>query len=376
MKKLFSLTACFLLLSLLGQARQITCSSNPARPALVTDTNGSNAWITAYAAANVGDTILLYGSPNSYGTQTILKKITVFGEGWGLSSPYTHDATIFDALTFDKTSATRDGNGCLFSGLVVRGDVTLKNIDSVNLDLIYSPNIPNVGLHGVVYTGATNQASKFHFTRCVLGYVSNSNTNSALFRCFLDNCFISGNTYSNVFSGLVNSTVSHCLIMDGYARTNQNFGSCDNLSVYNNIFLGGNEPAGDANIAHSRFTNNLVVPNGGGMLLNDGAIGSNTCIGNVNSGSSFADFSNLNGYQGEMTIDLNHNYRLVTASQGHNYATDGTDVGPEGGAYPFYLQLGAYPAVPSITKLTITTPRLSVGGQLKFSINATNKNPR
>lgn len=382
LKKIALLLISILAMGLSANATQWTCSSNPARPAMITNASGSIAWSMVYSKAKDGDTIILYGSNvNSYGSANIKKRLTIFGEGWGQAASFAHEATTFDALTFDSISSTTNGNGCLISGIVVTNDITINNIRSLALDLVYTPK-------GILYQGPTNLASDFHFTRSYFRYINYRGQGANNARYFIENCYMNTSYYKDAgFVSLINSTIKHCFI--GGDR-NTPFWYCNNMLVSDNIFVNAREPNGgfnngDYDIIHSNFDNNLIIPNGQNMTLASNNIGTNSSSGNVNSGIGFNDFvqsnyNNDNLLHFDGTIDLNHDFRLTSTSEGSvlggNRSDDNTDIGPTGGSYPFYLQQGAYPSVPAITDLTVTTPNISVGGQLHFKVSAVNKHRR
>jgi hypothetical protein len=340
-------------------ARQITCSNNPARPAQYT------SWVAAYNSCGnqTNDTIYLYGSSTSYGSIVLRKRLTIIGEGWGIASLYAHPATTFDAITLDSASSTQNGNRCYISGLVCPTIQANQGISNFTLDVVNGNNF--------YYAGNSNLSSQFFFNRCYFVTIRRTIT-GARFRCFVNNCIIKANTYyNNAFLGLSNSTINHCLITGVSAYGTPVFGECDNSTINNNIFLNLNNFAAAGGINNSNFSFNLFAHRDGVITI-PSSLGSNTQSNNTNSGTSTSDFLRWSGF--EFSID--DDYRLNVSSLGVNGASDGTNIGPEGGAYPFTYQLGAYPTVPSISEFTIRNARVSRGDQLRFSIKGVNKNSR
>ena len=351
MRTLFLYCFAALFFGTAANARQITCSNNTARPAQY------SSWTSAYNSCGnlTNDTIILYGSPVSYGTQTIKKKVSVFGEGWAIGGGYTHDAATFDYLGIDSATSSTNGNGCTVSGIKVNGYIEILNIRSVELDL--------VNCNYILYSGPYNLNTNFHLIRSCLAYVYSNNQQPC--RWNIENSYFTG-TCAVSLNDMYGSTINHCLIFGDCYRNL--FARCDAVMVQNNIII-SEDNLNDIN--HGTFKNNFNVKNGRNLSLAVNT-GTNVCSGNIESGT-LADFIN---YGGETTPDISHDYRLTASSRGKGAATDGTDIGPEGGAYPFYFQLGAYPSVPAVTNLTVTTPRVVSGGTLQFSVNAVSKNPR
>lgn len=105
--------------------------------------------------------------------------------------------------------------------------------------------------------------------------------------------------------------------------------------------------------------------------------GANTGSGNIiGQNPLFTTNANPDAYN---TLD---NYRLQASSPGKNAGNDGTDIGIYGGAFPFPsggaigsgFDTGAMPAIPQVTNLTVQTPTLAPGAQLKVTIQATVNN--
>ena len=148
------------------------------------------------------------------------------------------------------------------------------------------------------------------------------------------------------------------------------------MIIENNIFYNINPDDGtnqtfnnftfDNNISYSGYTLPTMPP-----------------AGNVGSGNKDnTDPMLISLFNDPTNITVNYtldNLRLANGSPASKAGTDGTDIGPTGGAYPVYLSTNRYltgePTIPEV-KTAVFTPNSSVapGGTLQIQTTATKIN--
>ena len=149
--------------------------------------------------------------------------------------------------------------------------------------------------------------------------------------------------------------------------------TCNNLVISNNIFY-NSDPS--TNVTNSSYLNNISY---GG--LNPGGILDMPPSGNGNVGSgnlSFTDPQMIAIFQNaaNATLDLGlDNFRLQPGSPCFNAGTDGTNIGPTGGAFPIYRATNTYltgePPIPEIKYSNfIGNSAVQQGGTLQLEVKA------
>ncbi|HZY78286.1 MAG TPA: hypothetical protein VFE50_02100 [Cyclobacteriaceae bacterium] len=374
MKKSIILTI-GLCVAFLANATVRTVSSNPS------NLGQFNTIQAAIDASSSGDTVYVYGSPNTYaGFQIMDKVITVLGPGWSPDKNLPLLAVV-DGASIRNSPAGGSPDGSELHGLVfintvivsrnaVGGDVGTNNIrlircqfsGSVQWDLSSSGFL----IEGCIFynnqafnSSATYQAFLFQnnyflFQTCCLGQQFGGLTNSVNVR-FDHNLFTSTNNAGGSTVAVFNS-------------------NCRFLSFSNNIF---NQANVGLNVSFSTFNNNIT----NNVTLNNSNATSNATPwavnSNVDGGGNVANQSpqmaaqtDINAGSSNPLLDF-----TIAAGPANNSGSDGKDMGllfdVTGSLHWTNSRNGR---VPRIFSMNITTPSVAPGGTLSVTVDARKSN--
>lgn len=363
-----------------------TVSNNPAQPAQFT------TLVAAQSASMDGDTIYVQGSPFQYPTFTVTKRLVIVGAGYAPNNSFGQPTNVASILL--SRSGGNDASGTTVMGLLIgsiRPEGSSLACDNITL-------LRNHFLNSTIALSLNNNASGTYSKGWVIvnnifqGRVdggANISSSSPTNILFANNIFV-----RQSINGFNSSTVviDHNIFLgtSGSGTSSSVLAGLYNVVVSNNIFsrsLGlvldpspsvvyctfNNNLSTLTTIANSTFYNpandfaNFVASVGGANTGSGNIIGQNPL---------FTTNANPDAYN---TLD---NYRLQASSPGKNAGNDGTDIGIYGGAFPFPsggaigsgFDTGAMPAIPQVTNLTVQTPTLAPGAQLKVTIQATVNN--
>lgn len=331
------------------------------------NTNSPGQYTSLQAAVDAsgitGDTIMVAGSPTSYGNVTIGKRLVLVGAGW--HNPYGYN-TIVDNIYLVRSNDFVNSAGTKIMGFYINSWVYLN---------------PNSG-------GGFFAPVNILIERCYMQAVSFSDNNYANSVTFehdtIRNCFISGlinivgsyyptcfgpggvHIHNNFFNGayLNGAGTNHSNI---FLRNNifvNRASSVFNSNVYNwvienNIFYGA-YPTGATN---SAFTKNI------GYMCPDMPGAGNIGSGNMNNTNpQFVNFPLLGG-----AFSWSHDYHLQAGSPGIGAGTDGSDIGIYGGMLP--MEIGVNPHFPQMMTLTLPSgSSVPAGGTLNVHFTAKKQN--
>jgi len=361
MKK-FTLVSLISLLCISQLLAQTTHIANN-RPGAPTGTNvftGSTALQDAIDAAVSGDVIQIVPSSINYGNVNITDKaLTLIGIGL---DPDTQigQRSLVDDITFDEVGASGSRiSGLNFDRLILAntvGGYTLSNIllENSQLDVVIGP-------------GRTENAlGNITIRNCVLNS-SNSTSDAQAFELYTTSGVIIEN---NIIQGQCRTagtiqgdglTIRNNLFYDGLANGIA-FHHIDNSTVQNNIFLNTN-PAVGSNSTGNTFLNNISF----NTTADAFTIGlyENTGSGNIESTDPMlTDVPLVPG--GEPNWNFSNDLTPATGSPVLNAGTDGTDIGPTGGANPIDLEGTFLPIIQALTLPSI----VSQGTDLEINIKA------
>lgn len=374
MKKLFLLTMTFCV-ALVANATVRTVSNTPS-------TLGQFSSIqSAIDASNSGDTVYVYGSPNTYAGFTIMDKvITVIGPGWAPDKNLPLQA-IVDGATIRNSPGGGSPDGSELHGLyfvntvnvsknAVSGDIGCNNVrivrcqfnSSVQWDLTSSGFLIEgcIFIHSLNFNSAPTyqnflfQNNLFFHQVCCIGSMVNGLTNSVNVR-FDHNLFYSTN----------NASGNNAFMFTG---------NCRFLSFTNNIF---NQSNAGSNVSFSTFNNNITnnislnvtnaVSNATPWAVNSNVDGG----GNVsNQNPQMAAQTSVN--QG--TLDGLMDFTIATGPA-NNSGADGKDMGllyDATGSLNWAASRNG--RVPRIFSMNITTPSVAPGGTLSVTVDARKSN--
>jgi hypothetical protein len=326
MKRLLHLILAVLAVTGMASAKVITVDNKPGSVAMFTSAQA------AVDAAVPGDTILLAGSPASYGLIRLSKSLDLAGPGWGL------EENKIPGLNKNAASCTisvgRDVNGSS-SGSTFTG-LTVENWDYWD---------PNAAVDGhtldrciFLYNGIRFYG-KVTITRCVLAIGGDLIRPGSK----ISNSII----HSSCKLGL-GVTADHCV----FSNANAVYGN-ELSSVSNSLFFG--RPTRETfrsnfqgSVTYCMATAELdgptFLPEGGG---------------------------NINGVPVELacvwTGSTDGKWQLRTNSTAKGKGFNGVDIGAFGGALPYVLS--GVPSTPRVTRLVVPSTVTSTSG-LRFEVDA------
>ncbi|MEL6675603.1 MAG: hypothetical protein AAFR61_25570 [Bacteroidota bacterium] len=344
----------------LGYGGTWTVSNNPAIPAQFTSIPA------AIASAASGDTILVSGSPTSYsGSITINKAISIIGAGY---NPNLGLTTSLNLLIVSRSNVFLSG----FKVNQIR--LTGQNAPA---NLIENVTITRCDVALLIVQGLTNNSGssavlkRFTVRNNLLEDVTLSGNYSNRYTT-LDSVWISNNIFTqfgriggaNALTGTDKLIVEHNLFIGGNVPNKSVFGDyffqnyLDNAVIKDNIFY-ASDPQGCQNCL---YFNNLTFQNGANDTLPAPA-------GNNNIYSQNPLFGNfpVNG----ASFNYQFDFSLLPNSPAINAASDGTNIGISGGGQPF--EIGAPPALPKITDLTLFHTAIPENGSLQIEFKAINQ---
>jgi len=313
-----------------GHATILTVNNNTPLPG----SPGTYTTITAaVAAAFAGDTILVNGSPNSYGSCIINKKLTILGPGYNPQRQTTQTAIASFTLT-NGSSYTRIegfynlGIGCNATALVT-GVVIARNTVNISLQgtsVSYFTNC--LIINNIIYSNCPlNYCGGITFANNIFtggGSIGQINLSSVIIK---NNLFLNGTGFSDGVWPVSNAVFSNNIFYEAnLGGTTQSVGT---LCTFNN------------NLTYNCVNNNNTLP-----------YGSNVGSGNIINQDPV--FLNVTG----SPFALTNNYMVHTSSPCKNAGTDGTDIGPSGGSYPFtnIFPLSGMPEIPFVKSMNINGP--------------------
>lgn len=307
MKNVFTLL-CLLFLSLTAQATVLTLNNNNPTPGQYT------TFAAAHTAAAAGDTILVHGSPLTYGVAVISKKLAIIGPGHKPNTPSGLPAT------FDQIAISNNLVGVRLSGLRIAyitgvSSQSLTNVDSLIIDNSFFFGVGGFGLYaGTDCNHLVIRNSIFQFAIIQFG---GTNIDDVV----LENNFLVAPGILAGWGGVGNKVVSNNVF--AYAGSGYLLfpGSPEarNTLFQNNIFYGVTANFGTQtdciyanNISFGSFDNQLP-PNGqggSGNLVNvDPLFVNPTPIGSL------------------ISFQYTRDYRLQPGSPAIGAGTFGTDIG-------------------------------------------------
>jgi hypothetical protein len=294
---------------------------------------------SAVDAAADGDTLLIEGSSTAYAPFTVLnKRLNLIGPGYELTDNLGTPANKLGAIVQGGTSYIRtspgspgSATGTLVAGLEFRSELMLDNCANVLVSRCY--------INGNYSARLSIGAPGTVVSQCFFGGSSPTNLLSQaadlrIENCLLPNAFFAWSSSSpavtlrnNLLYGLGGST-SAALTVENNIFINSVSGAFDRATFRNNLFP-GNIPTGITGSGNLTYSSQLDL------------------MANINNSASSFD----GRYQLQAPSP-----QLYTAA--HYAGTDGTHIGPFGGANPYILS--GIPPLPTIDELS--APRFAAPG--------------
>lgn len=336
-----------------------TVSNDANRPAQYTNLQ------TAADAAAPNDTLLVTGSPTSYGNLDLYKPLVVYGEAIeGSEFPIT----IIANVNCYRLNSSLSSSGSRFYGFQMNSIVFSGSFSgatpgqNVLNDFIIERCRLNAGMTNTTFDGLSDVTFRnCNFRNSVITLdqegVVISDVSSII---FTNNVF--ENTYIRALFGLIefngNVVLRNNIFID---RTTFSFQNIQELVLENNIFYKA-EPTG---LQNSTFNNNLTY------LCNDNTIpyGTNIGSGNIeNVDPMLVNYPALGGVDHSWDWD----YSLQPGSPAIGTGTNGSDIGINSGNSPV-ANLYRYAKIPAVTNIDIPVSSVPVGGTLQINIEAVSR---
>jgi len=234
-----SLVMFICLLALNASATVHTVSNYLPVPAQYTTINA------AITAASVGDTIYVHGSPTSYATTIITKRLVLIGAGYNPKNDFPYVSQVWTSINIYPAASGSTFFGMCCQGIAMMGGVaadTFMNLTFRGCQL-YQGNF-NIG---------NRNYSNILIENCIFmeSYSVSALGGTVQFGLVIRNCIFS-NYKVDVQS---NTIVDHCIFI-GSNTTFRAFQNCANSTFSNNIFHSRAINAADA--VNCIFNNNLT----------------------------------------------------------------------------------------------------------------------
>lgn len=361
MKAFYSLFALMLSTSIV-KANVLTVSNDGNRPAQYTSI------VTAFNAAAAGDTIHLYGGPNSYGDLTITKAITIIGNGFNpRKENFYHSKLGSISLSGNVSNVTLDGltfqqfipNA---NSAVTYNNITLKNCyihGEMKLLAFQQPPVCGLSIGNwliqncyiqIVNFGTSMGCSPISpitsgvlFKNCHI--TSIRNTHNAQFV----NCQFGNNIDSGDLGDCRNCTFDNCIFL--------RFSFAQNSSTVNNVF-------------HNCLTYQTQVPSANFDLnswTNGGSGSATGCI--INQNPLYVNSNLYRILEPTISVRIAWDPSMQAASPAINAGTDGTNIGISGGTTPF--RISGEPNIPVVRKFQLINSVVPSNGTVTLKATAT-----
>ncbi len=308
----------------------------------------------AIDAAQPGDTIYVFGSPNVYSGVTIEKdSLTIIGPGFSPISYTNYEANVSainiyggDYITIEGLYLSDNYGAVYISG---------RYVSSTYTD--YSSNIRIEGnyLSGIKIVDESNNIilkGNIIKTHIILGeYDNDDNHDDEVYNIVFANNYIK--TSPVIKNRYVTSTFVNNIFTYPFAESYS-------ANVKNNIFyLSTTDTEPWDNCSSCHYDNNLFYNEMSDFPFStsDTSITNNGNI--LNKDPQFVNFAN--------PYSVDADYHLQPTSPGHNAGTDGTDLGIYGGGYDF-RERGEVPYLPVIYDFSIYNPQLQPNDTLKVKL--------
>ena len=348
MKKVIFTLTLFGILAASANATVRTVSKDPKAPAQFTSIN------TAIQASSNGDTILAYGTTNSYGDITVDREIVLIGAGY--NNPYGPGSTI--RYMYLNGAGALSASHTKISGFNI--SYIYFNGTNGNENLIEGVLIERCGLHyvefddGITYRDDTIRNCRI--TNNAIYFNAGVFQNIQIHNNIFDNTVIGTNYYSRTMDSVY---VSNCVFLN---RSSANvFVTALDITIENSIFYAA-EPQGCTTCA---FPNNMTFLNTNNQLV--GSAGNPGCVGSGNHEDDDPQFVIYPPGGGAFSYSHDLNVQNANAING---GTEGTDMGIHGGLLPY--SPGDNPSIPQMTELTFpaNASSVKVGGTLDVTFKA------
>lgn len=341
MKKMF-----LLIISVLSitqtQAVIRTVSNSPLSVGQYTDLQA------AINASASGDTVYVHGSPVTYPSVTINRRIILIGAGYYPTNTQFNVSTNISSITLDSTAF----NVPIFNSRFIGLRFSSLTVQDPTFGILIERCYGNVN-----YYGGNGWIVQNNIIAGFYSYFS-SGISNFLFR---NNLVIGYTNFGPLASGVL---IDHNV----FASSSGYIYSTSYATISNNIFYNSNQSTGGTGVTFCSFTKNLTVASSPDVL----PYGNNSGSGNINN----ADPANLfNGTIGSISFPqvTTYDWTIKSTSPAKNAGTDNTDLGFYGGVKPMPNLTGVTP-IPQVTLLNINNTSVPLNGTLNYQLKARKQN--
>ena len=294
----------------------------------------------AMSSADVvdGDTIYL-GAGSVLGSQTISKKVTVIGTGWGYSNSPATQAKINGDVTITA-------NGAVVVGLYASGTCYV-NANSITVQRCSFTAIK---------TSENKSVNSVRILSCCTGRIGGINGYRG-YGWEIRNNIINGSASDALMSYLYNATIENNIIRNNNSYYGKLLNDCHYSVVKNNILLctSYNNAVSMHDCSYNTYENNV-------MSMSSGFNDTNTMLGST-------ELSNIFKCTG--STESGEYFSLKEDSPAIGAGDGGIDCGVMAGAYSF-VPYGRPQYIPVIKKAVV--PAIPTDGRVKVSFKIENQN--
>lgn len=289
---------------------------------------------TAISNASSGDTLYVEGSPNSYGSITVNKPLTLIGTGYFLTVNDTTQAISYSS-TISYISFSSGASGSKIMGFELQGSEMYVGVNDI---VIERNRIYSSGTYGI---RVGNRVSEVLITKNFIHQYTNSTTYYSV--------FLEGNNNSILIN---NNIVLRGTSLGSNYPYSLYVPSNSSAVVQNNIFHA------DILLYNSTFQNNIQYIGGfsgsGNVVSNN--IGQSTQFGTSNGNQSSVNMATVFAATGNFYLG-DAFWTILPAGPAAGAGTGNVDCGAYGGKRP-YLASGL-PAIPSIFRANVPSSGLT-----------------
>jgi len=348
-KQITLLTAILTFFAFTVNATIWTVSNNPDSPGQYTSLQ------MAVDSSGVHDTILVAGSPTSYGNVTLKWSLTLIGAGY--NNPYGYNTTV-ERISLTRFNVSIGASDTRIMGFNVGNRIDLSGYYGGTLEQNLLENVVIERCSIASYISFGGYLSTYR-NDTIRNCIFNSYLSFAASGNNLDNIIIHNNIFNGGYiSGGGIDLSSTYLKNNIFLNRNGNvFSSTNNMVIENNIFYQA-LPQGATNCA---FNNNITFMNNDNVIPGPNNVGSGNM---VDVDPMYVNFPFLGA-----PFSYSHDYHLQAGSPGINAGTDGTDIGVYGGMMPF--EIGDNPYIPQMMEVTLPSgSSVPAGGTLNVHFTA------
>lgn len=301
----------------------------------------------AITAATAGDTILVAGSPTSYGTVSMNKELHIVGVGYKPFNLYTAYITQLSTISLNSGSSNSSIKG-------IKGGVNLNGVSNIEISRCETTiNFFGSASNVLIYNNIIEVIGKGYQTNGVSDIIiSNNIIKTGIGLAAIPPNYITSNII--ITNNLFVKNGGFALVTGNYDTYNSTF--------TNNVFYGSSiyyETVNVLRISNSNFSNNLSfnTPNNNFPVTGTNSGGNNL----IGQDPLFTSSTNL-------VFDYTDDFNYPANSPLVNAGSDGSDIGIYGGSYPWpeggfsgsgymYSQEPQYPQVNQMNVNTISVPQ-------------------